>query len=139
MLNLDYSINEKLYEELSQEFMQDNGKVHIYNYIELIKFVDKIGKSDIAYINSLCKNLEDKLYSLKNEDARNKLILLSKSYSLFNKTNYKISAKLSDYADDILIDSKSDSALYYGGDSDEDIINFCNTYYAVELIQLLEK
>ncbi len=139
MLNLDYSINEKLYEELSQEFIQDNGKEHIYNYIELIKFVDKIGKSDNAYINSLCKNLEDKLYSLKNEDARNKLILLSKSYSLFNKRNYKISAKLSDYADDILIDSKSDSALYYGGDSDEDIINFCNTYYAVELTQLLSK
>lgn len=139
IIGLEKFRSEKSYNELVRSYKDvDDYERNIYHSIEFIRFLNKIEYQDKVFLNSLCETLEKNIHSLECRRMENKLIICSMSYDLFNEIGYKTLNSTNGCIEKILRKSKSNSGLFYGGDSDEDVASFYSTYYAVTLIKKME-
>lgn len=117
----------------------DNIQQNIYNLSELIDFIHISYPNKKNMIRKYCEQLEKELLNFSKTEQSNKVMLQSKALYVLKKCDYPIIMDLKHIIKDTVNKAYDDSGLFKGGDTDEDLINFSNTYYAIILHKLMKE
>lgn len=140
ILEGNYDIDDNTIEKIISNYTyHSNQQQTVYDLCELIDFLCIICPNEHELLYQYCVELETQLIKLMNSSYSNKLMLFYRSFSLFEKSDYKVSTTLINATSKLLFYSQSDYGLYKGGDSSEDIESFRNTYYGVVLTDIINQ
>lgn len=111
----------------------------LYYRAEQIILVARLTKNEKLSLK-YCKEMEtDMLAILNDSEVSRKLLLLDKCYEAFSESGYDPSEEFVNKTVEIINDSKCADGLYKGGDCNEDIESFENSYYGVKLINMIKE
>ncbi len=137
ILDIDWRIPIDKCEKMISDFkLSDNQGIKTYQLIELIDLAN-YNQLDESLVKVKCKQLEQEMLNLTTIKMTNKNMLFSKALDSFAKSNYGFSEDLNKAMKTVFLHSQTENGMFLGGDSDEDVISFKNTYYSVKLHQKL--
>ncbi len=134
--NIDDSATQKI---ISSFTNHTNPQQAVYDLCELVDFLLSVHSDDHELLSQYCLEIEEKLTNLSSSIYSNKLMLFYKAFDLFDKCDYKVSSTLINETSSLLFYSLSNYGLYKGGDSDEDVESFRNTYYGIVLTDIINQ
>ncbi|MFV0504140.1 MAG: hypothetical protein ACK5LT_09275 [Lachnospirales bacterium] len=139
ILKENIKISNDAFKDILKNFSRNsNLQQEVYDLNKLVEFIFLVSPNNKNTLQEHCKQLEKQLLKLSASNASNKIMLQSMSLDIFKNTNYNISTELQLIVIKTLIQAQDCSGLFKGGDSNEDIINFRNTYDAIILLENLD-
>lgn len=140
ILKGSYDIDDSAAQKIISNYTNHNNpQQSVYDLCELVDFLLSIHSDEHELLSQYCSELEEKLTYLSDSTYSNKLMLFYKAFYLFDKCDYKASSTLINAASSLLFYSQSNYGLYKGGDSNEDVESFRNTYYGIVLTDLINQ
>lgn len=140
ILNKEWKLTKDQLDKLLNSFVEnDNQQQLIYDLEEFIDFLNLVCPENHDMIQKYYKKLEKGLIAISTQEVSNKVLLESKAFTVFGKSDYTITTELFQVIKETVNKSQDDSELYKGGDSIEDIVSFRNTYDVVLLYKTIKK
>ena len=140
ILGGSYDIDDDIIQKIIANFTNNsNIQQSVYDLCKLIDFLVSVYSGENEMLSQYCIELEKKLINLSSLSCSNKLMLFYEAFNLFSKCDYQVSITLRDVTNKLLFYSQSNYGLYKGGDSNEDIESFRNTYYGIVLTDIMNQ
>lgn len=138
ILGESMDISENYFMQVINNFQKvDNIQQQIYDISYLIEFICLVSSDNVNMLNDYCQQLEDLLVCLSKTNTSNKIILQNKALDVLKKAGYNVTNEVKYVVGESLKQAYEDG-LFKGGDSDDDIVNYCNIYSANILLKELD-
>lgn len=134
ILGGSWEITDEKMNEIINSFSRDEVEpLEVYYLTKLIELICLVSPDRDREIEDYCKQLEQMLISVSETDEINKIMLQSMALEVLEMSGYNITQELKQTIKNTLLHSQDRSGLFKGGDTDEDIVSFRDTYYVVEM------
>lgn len=134
ILGESWKISDEYFNTAINEFVKSESiQQEVYDLAKLVEFICLTSPTKEEILQKYCQQLEDALIHLSVSDVSNKIMLQSMALDILEKSNYPIIQDVEEVIKDTLNQTQDNSGLFKGGDSNEDVVSFRNTYDAVML------
>ena len=136
ILNENPHISAEYYDVVVSNFSENtNQQQNAYDLAGLIEFICLSSPDHTNNLKDYCRQLDTMLIQLSSKDVSNKIMLEKMALNVFELSNYVITSEFEQIVINTLSQSQDEGGLFKGGDSDDDVISFRNTYDAIYLIE----
>lgn len=127
------------YDNIVKNFSTSSNSSNIqqeaYDLAKLIEFICLVSPDKTNDLQEYCRQLEMMIIQLSSKEVSYKIMLQNMALSVFELSNYTVTSEFKQVVIRTLSQSQDESGLFKGGDSNDDIVNFNNTYDAVVLYE----
>ena len=136
ILNENSQFSEEYYDAIIKNFaVSSDQQQKAYDLAGLIEFICLVSPDNTNVSKEYCHQLETTLIQLSSEDVSNKIMLQKMALDVFELSNYVVTSEFNQIVMNTLSQSQDESGLFKGGDSNDDLVSFRNTYDAVVLCE----
>lgn len=136
ILDENPQISGEYYDNIVKNFStSSDDQQAAYDLAGLIEFICLVSPDKTNDLQKYCHQLETMLILLSSKEVSNKIMLQNKALSVFELSNYAATSEFKQIVIRTLSQSQDESGLFKGGDSNDDLVSFRNTYDAVILCE----
>ena len=132
-------ISGEYYDNVIKNFSTSSNSSNIqqeaYDLAKLIEFICLVSPDKTNDLQEYCRRLEMMIIQLSSREVSYKIMLQNMALSVFEQSNYTVTSEFKQVVIRTLSQSQDESGLFKGGDSNDDIVNFNNTYDAIVLYE----
>lgn len=132
-------ISGEYYDNVIKNFSTSSNSSNIqqeaYDLAKLIEFICLVSPDKTNDLQEYCRRLEMMIIQLSSREVSYKIMLQNMALSVFEQSNYTVTSEFKQVVIRTLSRSQDESGLFKGGDSNDDIVNFNNTYDAIVLYE----
>lgn len=131
-----FSVYATYYDAIIKNFaVSSDQQQKAYDLAGLIEFICLVSPDNTNVSKEYCHQLETTLIQLSSEDVSNKIMLQKMALNVFELSKYVVTSEFNQIVMNTLSQSQDESGLFKGGDSNDDLVSFRNTYDAVVLCE----
>ncbi len=136
ILGESWEISDEYFNTAINEFVKSESiQQEVYDLSKLMEFIYLTSPTKEEILEKYCQQLEEALIRLSASNVSNKIMLQSMALNVLKKSNYTVVQDVEEAIKGTLNQAQDENGLFKGGDSNEDVVSFRNTYDAVVLYE----